>query len=304
MSRGLGALQRLVVDSLTQREPTQFNVLCWNLAAQTGRISRGEVDRSFYSSLLRAIWSLKGRVNRRKRKLVNLDEVVRFYPYKTRKYRIRHLREQILPVLKDHIEEREAAKFTTAETEHHLYGQLTEKQQESGRSAWYRIEGRLYGQMASTQHDRRDAYVALLVRGRELFAPPVAMSHRDSFWSLFIKAFDSPNLTEEERHLRDDMEDLYRRYFPRSVVAHARLKSQLYAILDFGDYGRARLKEKSKEVLLEKLPRVVEALPGHRPDGKQKVGKFYLPQEVRFSPVLDEVISRDALAPFDFLVLA
>lgn len=305
VSRGLGRLQRLILENLDHKEQTQTNELFWRLALIEKRIIPGrELDKAFYSSARRAVILLKGHVKKHRRKLVTLDELVSFYQFRTRSVEIKKLRERLLPILKSYIEQRNASKFSGGQSEKHLLDRLSQETQEDTRRTWHQLESSLFDLLCCAQKGRRDALFSLIARGRQLFVPSEGISHSASLGSLIAKAFDSMSLGEGERSLQSELHSLYSECFPRSTMAHTRLKSQLYSIADFRKYGPPHLKEEFKEFLLQEDRPFIEGLRGHTPAHEEKIHSLYFPRKVRFSPVLDKLILRDALAPFDFLALA
>jgi hypothetical protein len=69
--------------------------------------------------------------------------------------------------------------------------------------------------------------------------------------------------------------------------------------MDFGAQGASGMKDETKQVLLKAAPQIVKGLPGHV-DGS---GQGWDHRLTHFSPVLDRLIGRDVLAPFEFVSL-
>ncbi len=306
MSRGPGKVQRLILGDLSISDPTEINELCWRFGLKEGKVVRGELGKSFYAGFRRAVDQLvaTGHVRRTEERLTNLEQLVKFYPFRTRSVPVKLLRERLLPILKNHLEETKALKFTAAEDEHYLLRQLPAETQKKARLAWEKLELRLIALLAHVRDERKYEILGLLARGRQLFIPPEGISHRRSLGSLITRVFDRSSLTGSEQAIQAEASAFYERFFPRVTVARNRFKSQLYCVVDLRrQSGTPKLTEDFEHILLERDRKFIEGLPGHRPGGELNVRAFLPRQEVKFSPMLDKLILRDALAPFDFLLL-
>jgi len=309
MSRGAGNLQRLILEQLDLSGPIQLNELCWQLATREGRLTTGDesgaIDRSFYSSFLRAVNLLGQRVVRSPRKLLDLNELVAYYPFKTRSAFIKDLRQRLLPIVADWLSQRNAARFRKAQTEHHLLNRLATSAREEANEVWASIESQLFDAISRLRGESRIVLLSILVKGRELFVEHSSVWEGRSLGRLIDLGFRLEPLGPEDRCVLTDVKKLYDCCLPSAKVNHAWLKSQLYSIVSFSRWGSSSgLSDEVKGVLLERDCKFIETLPGHVPPHLKRVGNFASPRKIEYSGFLNELIRRDVLAPFEFLNLA
>src|ERR1035437_6038168 len=129
MSKGIGTFQQELLSYIPDT-PVLENELLWNLAEKTGNIFYGEkindlrfgqINKSFDNKFAKSIKSLSDRnlIRSTKRKILTFDEMIKFYPFKTKKYEIKYLRERLFTKLKNFVIENPSSVFSAPDLENH-----------------------------------------------------------------------------------------------------------------------------------------------------------------------------------------
>jgi hypothetical protein len=254
------------------------------------------MSRPFYGSFRRALDSDQV-VSVSKRRLQGLDELEKYYPFKTRDALVKSTREALLPVLCKHLSDTKERQFSLSDNEEYLLGLLSQEVRRHLKTSWQKIETEVIRAMYRhvRNSDCRDRLLDLLARGRELFSPGSGISHGRAFGNLLVEAVEVAGPLTVLVAARD----LYVGALPKEARRRTVLKSQLFAVMDFGAQGASGMKDETKQVLLKAAPQIVKGLPGHV-DGS---GQGWDHRLTHFSPVLDRLIGRDVLAPFEFVSL-
>lgn len=305
MSRGPGRLQRAVLDSLPHDAPISVDELCWQLALRGNRCSprwepeevARDLPKTFYVSFRRAVLGLarSKSIWIERRKLENIEELVRYYPNKTRFVRRKTLRERLLPRLAEYIG-RSVGRFSIAENEAFLAAQVPDGAQQQ----WFALENTVIDVATVAAHVERERLLQVLAKGRQYFSGESGISCTLSLGSLVKDGLDAIPSSTQAAALYDELKQFYLTCFPRSVRGHARLKSQLYEVARLDEsVAQPHLHDSFKLHLFEVEKGFLERLPGHRTITASPAWKWLQPNE--FSPVLDELIGRDAFRVFEFI---
>lgn len=319
MSKGPGRLQRLILDSCdSSGEPLQQNRLIWKLAETEGQIiktgtlskdlEKGFIGDSFSKGIQRAIKELCGRsqVIQKKTKLLSLDQLVKYYPYKTNKYEILSLRKRLLSVTKEFVNERHQNLFGSVEAEVHWAKNLREADADKYRRAindWQEIECQVLSVLSDVAEPLKTKLFALLVRGRQLLLDERAV-YRKALNSIIKDLGKVDWLGSHKITLFEQLKYFYNTYLERPV-RHNTMKGQIYSVAALGKGEKPRLKQEFKEYLLRKDPSFIRGLPGHK-DGELVRKSFVMVNfgkvgETQFSGLLDKLIDRYAFSSFQFL---
>jgi hypothetical protein len=303
MSRGPGSIQSLVLEA-TLHEPVSVEMLRWGLAEEHGAVSDdgarpfpiGMIRKGFDQSFSRAVRLLVegGRLCRQDRRLGTLDEMVRFYPYKSRSLEMRRLREALLPCLAAHLSKL-GARYSVEDNEEWLPVR-------SDSHEWNQWDLELLRLEIEVAPDLRHELFDLRVKLKELLGPGRVTS-AGSLLGMIRRA--KRKTAGEPSSTFAGLEDAYWRWFPRDVLKHAKLKGLIHHAVDLS-HGRAgSLHKRAKEWLLEDHRDLLESMPGHRPARTRKKPWSLLPRdpidEIEFDPLLDRLVSRDVYRPFGFL---
>lgn len=322
MSRGPGQIQEWILAELERYGELQVNELCWFIALREGRVSlkegadglySGSLSTPFYQSFGRAVHRLhdSGKVKHQERKLRSLDELVRYYPYKTSDGWLTSLRVRLLPFAK-RFAERSGRKYSTADNEWHLRSQAPN----DAPQRWRHVETQLFGLIEDLNSlpepelsHRRGLVLRALAKGQSLFVSESDVSCNASLGTIVSEMVDLPPISVRERTTYTSLMDFYNDCFPPDDVARLDLKTRLYAVADFQRSGASRLTDRFKLELLHQAPHLLEAMPGHVPAVPEEVLQQmdWMEREVRrrvgvtFSHMLDKLIQRDAIGPFTFI---
>lgn len=306
MSRGPGWLQQAILDHLAG-DRVHVGDLLWQLALEYEKVEPdrasdfGEepIDRPFYQGFRRGIRRLEeaGRVTIELRKLDSLDEVIRFYPTKTRDAYLRWFRAGVLP----HLADLARYEYGYADNEEHVAASLSHDCRHALAVAWQECRAALDDHAPLGTVGFRRLELPLLARGEQLCVPRSPLRYRRSFKETIdaLRPELPPPVTAK-------LDALYSEFFPDTVMGPVALKSRLYSIGNFGkgSGGRSSIKDEVKEKLLRAEPGVIKGLPGHKePTPHPRTGTFELgwstPRE--FSPLLDRLVERDVFGVFEFI---
>jgi hypothetical protein len=301
MSRGPGRFQRRIIDSVSEARTVCLSRLRWDLAGEAAPPS-SSISEAFNSGYHRAVRRLveDGYIETRKRYVTDIDELIKLYPYKTRRAEIRAMRAQLLPVVKAYLAFRQARKFTRAQTEKHFYESLPDEARAEAERRWLELEGPLFAAMASGGDALRDAVFDVIARGRQLFRRR-AVGHGAPLLRLIDRAVAAGATTPPP--VLADLATLASSVFPTAQLQRRWFKVDLYEIAHLGRNFSQHVKDQFIEYAMREAPAVMRALPGFRAAWSQKVGKLAIPHKDEHSPLIHKLLQRDALAPFEFLSL-
>ena len=302
MSRGLGKLQQSILDRIDPAGTTSLNQLEWILTAEQDGPSASITaagDVNFRRAVRRLVE--EGYLRMAKQRLTDLDDVIAFYPYKTRDAEVKAMRLQMLPVVKSYLAFRQARKFSPAQNEIHFYQGLSDETRADAERRWQAIEPGLFDAMCCVDAGRREAILDLLVRGRHIFLRKPTR-HLVALTRLLERALAATGDFPPIRAM-EDLSALASSLFPRRELARLRLKSDLYEIAHLGRDHTQTVKDQFIEYAMRESPQIMRSMRGFKPARSQKAGKVKLLLPIRDepSPLIHKLVQRDALAPFQFL---
>ena len=300
MSRGIGSFQRCILERIEAAGTVSLNRLCWDLAGEKGSAAPSITD-AFHSGFRRSVRRMAedGYIAATRRRLTDVDELIAFYPYKSRNGAVKTMRLQLLPVAKAYLSYRQVRKYTPAQNEAYFYRDLPDDIRTGAEARWQNLEGILFEALSVPDHRVRDAIFDLLVRGRQLFLRR-PMRHGAPIGFLLGRVLDAAG-----RHLRAEaaaeLQGLSS-LFPARDLARLKLKSDLYEIAQLGRAYHPHVKEEFIKYLMQEAPAVMRSMPGFKPARSKGVGELrLLPIRDEPSPLVHKLVQRDALAPFAFL---
>jgi hypothetical protein len=317
MSRGPGKLQQQILQLVTSTTPVSINQLCWKLATLLGRVKQenshplpvGFMDPSFYKSFCRAVGLLKKRnlLQFFSRKIETPQELAELYPYRTRDVRVKALREQLLPETTTFLKDR-SPRFNVNQNERFLWQRLSLEERRQFSESWVLLWNELAVLLGRVPETRRTLVFDLMLKGNEISQSILDAAFSEykysgaSMQDLLTETTKIDNPLTEESALYNRVLHLYVRYFPRSSRMATRLKSRLFDVVDIGsDKKHPRITDLFKDRLLTKNKALIEALPGHKVIETKADEWFLRSIETQYSPLLDQLILRDAFGPFEFV---
>jgi hypothetical protein len=310
-------LQRAVLEAVREsNREVCFNELCWRIAERTSRVAAapslgplkaGAVANGFYQAFTRAVFVLaRKEIHVTKRKFGGLVEFCRLYPYRSLKLEVRGLREVILRSVLRYLQETDESQFTAAETEAHFIERLPDDVLHDADLRWREIRmPMLAAAVREGETTCGNLLFELAIKGDELFKR-AGLRHPHSLSSLLRSCEKMRPALDPLVRLRSLLDNV----FPRPLRGHANLKRRLYAVADFSqsmnrprlkiDFERWMLTDEEARSFLEQLPGHQNASPRTRPD----LHTFHSLTPERnpvLSPLLAQLLGRDALAPAKFL---
>src|SRR5688500_9106133 len=126
MSRGLGRLQKAILDQVNEHGLTTVESIRWTVREEDDDMNLGFGD---INAVKRAVESLvaRSRVKHTERPLQSIDECIAHYPGKTLKAAIRRLRIDLLPALREPSPGRGShLRYTLADNEKFHFASLPE----------------------------------------------------------------------------------------------------------------------------------------------------------------------------------
>lgn len=234
------------------------------------------------------------------RRLTTIDELIAFYPYKSRDVQVKEIRLQLLPVAKAYLAWRQVRKYSPADNERHVYRGLAEDRRAGAEAHWQALEPFLFEALAVPHPAVRDIVFDLMVRGRQLFLhQPVR--HAAPLTLLVDRVIAATG----ERLPATAMSELraLAALFPPPDLARLKLKSDLYEIAQLGRAHGQHVKDEFIAYLLREAPDIMRAMPGFRAAGSERFGKRRVPTRDEASPLIHKLLRRDAGALFVFLTL-
>jgi hypothetical protein len=302
LSRGIGSLQQAILERVKAAEALSLNVLCWDLATERGGATPSVTD-SFHSGFRRAVRRLveENYIQTERHRLTALDDLISYYPFKTRDAAVKTVRLQLLPVVKAYLAWHKPRKFSPADNERHFFGALPDDVRADAAACWRKIEPAIFRALPPSCDPSQEAIFDLIVRGQQLFLHrPVR--HRAPFTALLeqalaVAADRLPAPAAAELRTLGSI-------FPGPVLDRLKLKSDLYEIAHLGRDHSQQIKDDFIEYAMREAPKAMRSMRGFRP--KRSEGRSI----VKFQPIRDEpsplvhkLLLRDALAHFEFLTL-
>lgn len=312
-------MQRYAFEEVERSNaPVSMSTLCWRLAEQMDQVDvettvapgirRGRVRPIFYKSFRRAVSGLvkSERLMLMRRKLTTVDDALTFYPDKTLRLEARDLRARLLPLVLAYGEKRSRI-APASDIEEELLD--TERLAEWA-SEWEALRPELSEAYArATEPPARDTLLRLLVKGTRYFDPTSAMGLASTQRVELVELASLAELLHAaERQIPTRifvrLERLYEDAIPQERQQQRELKDLLFRVANFRYKTTPELDDRTKTYLLEKVPEIVAALPGHRPAlPRPRRGFLALeqPSGPVFSHLLNEVLNRHVFDTFDFV---
>lgn len=299
MSRGHGSKQQQILRHVRKAGDLAVNELQWIVNGLNNDISA-----SFANSFGRALDTLEeeGSVIIRRRRLSSFDEVVRLFPFRSRSRQILGLRQRLLPHLQGYKPPRGG--YGRAENERFVLERVNELRWRDDRFSeiereWKRIEDGLLRLMPS-----KAAPHALLVdtitRGRQLFsfASGFASPHPlDGLLKRLLQMYAG----RKRPAVVDQLFHFYQRLIPRENRIAAGVLSKVLDVVDIARNGADHIREDAVAHLLRSDLKFVTSLPDYQPAVHRSLGKFNIPWGPPKCPLLDKLVTKEALREFRFV---
>lgn len=301
MSSGPGILQQKILNLLGNSPSLFYNQLLWEIAFEREEIQgksklspyieTGIIKKSFKENLRRSIESLENnlRISVEKRKLTDIDEAFRYFPYHTDRLEIHQLRKLMLPVLKEYITEENPQKFGNSKIEEAIILQIKKDPNFSLIKAdWNKIEREIIN-ILNHESQINDLWLRLLVRGRYLFSS-TSIKHSTSFVGLY-NSLKKQNTTSEENETLAHINDMVANTFDAHLWNLGKTKSIYYDMANMNQYVKDHLKDDVKKYLLCKKRDIVASLPGHKELPRGWAAK----RGITYSQYIDQILTRQIL---------
>lgn len=300
MSRGHGAVQQQILRQLRSGRVVPVNELQWLIAGHATDISDAVAN-----SFGRALRKLEGddEVKIESRQLESFDEVVAVLPFRSRSLDVMRLRRRLLPHLSSFSSQRGG--YGGADNERYVLEHTNElrwRNEEHWNEIerdWKSIEDGLYGLLPSKRAPHR-LIVDIITRGKELFSFATGVAHPAPLGPMLKELMAAYSTKKPPAVVRRAFE-FYQRLVPRADRVAARVFSKLLEIVNIARHGADTIREEAAEYLLEVAPKIVRALPGHK-DGTKPFGpSSFFSSKTTFSPLLDKLLTKEALQEFRFV---
>ncbi len=306
MSRGPGTNEKLLKAYLAANAGwTTFETVRWLLAPQTGGKLPAKLSASWDTSLHRSLKTLakRGVVEIKKRRLLDLDEVVAHYPNKTLATSVRELRGLVLPVIAQ-LEKSNgglSVRYGLEANERHILTKLSPEVRADTWAQWRSLEVDLRHSLA-TQED--DSLLLLVMKGRSLFK--AREQHRAEMaqvsWPLqtLINECERKNLIPS--HTLDRLKRFYVAINPPSRASELKLKSLVHSYASIhGKSGPARLTPDAVRLLHENLEKPLTTLKAFEPAPQTTYA--WMHPEPKPTPLLHKLFDRTIVGQFRFIRL-
>lgn len=296
-------MQKRILRQLSADVETSSNVVQWQVAGQTS-----ELSDAFTNSFGRALRALAndGAIQIVERDLTSFTEVIQLFPYRSRSLVVLQLRQRLLPQLSKFRPER--GYYGLAANEHHVLQTVNELRWKGEKrwpkiaNEWKLLEGGLYdllGKKAAPRH----LIVDVITRGRDLFNEFSPISH-DAPLGPMLQELLAAYRSIGEPPVLQKLRVFYEEYVPSNKLVNARLLSRVMGIANITRLGADTIRTEAAEFLLEKDPTYVRNLPEHREAREAPEAPFIrrgLTWETKFSPLLDKLLTKEALQKFRFV---
>lgn len=298
MSKGPGKLQRVVLGLVDARGPLPISTIVWETATAIGVGQDDDIRGEVYNNTVRAARSLtvgaEARLVRNSRIFLKLDELIQWYPDRTKSATVRKLRQQLLPHLRGYLNEVPPRKEVA--TEAWVLGGADSPHYATLASRWPRLEPLLLRELGSSSDPNAvTLMLRLLVRAREILS--VDRSILCSASLIVSVARLRRHLGQSGSSLQQELDDLFTQ-LPVHNYRQGRLKAELQRAVIYRRHGRPTLDPRFQHYLLEREPALLCGLPGHRERHPRK-GQWWGQPEVTYSAQLDELFDHTAFKAFD-----
>lgn len=277
MSRGLGKIQTAILEYLSENSGSSSEEMRWAIFERLGHpaLHAGDVlPTKWNTSFTRALDRLANapkHITLEVRRLADLSEFIRHFPFKTLQFDIRVLRQELLPVLGDWVKENGTGpRYTVADNERFHLRELSVEDQEILKRRWCELEPTLIGCLPSLPIDHRNILFMLIAKGKNLFEA-VSLNSGNSFVELGREC-TARGLVLGETALK--VRALCDQLFAPSTAGPLQLKSYIHTFANIPKYGRCTLKAETLEKLYRDRPEVLSRLPGFSAGRRGRNGFF------------------------------
>lgn len=303
MSRGPGIIQKSIIGHVRENGEGTLTVetMRWALydkLKEKALAPDGSLPTAWNTAFSRAVERLaappRSQLVVNRRPLASLEECVQHYPGKTLLVATRRLRLELLPSLKDFVEQNhQPPRYSAASNEEYHIEQLPRQDRKAFEQEWKRLVAELKQAFAVSDDD---TLLSLIVKGKSLFEEKSTLSERRSFLELSSACCRSGMLSEG---LSDRLRRFTERFLPANTAGSLRLKSYIHLFALPSRNGRYSLKERTIQELRRRNKAFVESLPGFKPVDSQR--RYRKPQH---SPMLHKLFDQTVFQDFRFIHLA
>lgn len=302
MSRGLGQIQRAIIDVLDRHREVQLSVEStrWMLYEATQGIScaANQLPTAWNTAFRRAVQKLADpphlRITVEPRRLTNFRECIDHFPHKTLSVTTRRVRLELLPVLGELVAAQQVMpRYRAEDNEAYRVRQLADGDRVDLARRWAKAARDLPNAYSRSEDD---ALLSLLVKGKSLFEKASTFSEKRPLLELITVCCNSGMLSEETvRNLRA----FAKVFFPRTSRGEIQLKSYIHTFAHVAGNAGYQLKTSTLDKLHERKKQFVESLPGFAPASRRH-GR----PKTQHSDMLNKLFDQTVFQRFQFVRLA
>ncbi|WP_028314503.1 hypothetical protein [Desulfatibacillum aliphaticivorans] len=314
MSSGPGILQSQILNKLAGQDSYTFQrVLLWELAADREEITKtgllchgidtGLIKKSFSENFRRAVSRLAEikKIEIKDEKLTNLDEALTYFPYHTSQLEIHQLRMQLIPSIKDYINEKDPRRHWYFDIETNQIERMRgTKNFQRSKKIWRELQEKILIILKEGDTSQFDLWLECLVRGRYLFYRK-KFKHSEPLTNFYNALSDNESRSAIESKALELLNELIVSTFDRKDWDIGALKSVYYGIADFQKGYSDKLSQELKHYLRDKHMDLITSLPGHEDPPEPKNDKhiaiyhhLFL-RRINYSKYLDKLLTRQIL---------
>lgn len=307
MSRGAGEVQERLIDIIRRDGPDlPLPSLVWAAARDEGVLDGDNLPDESYKRLHASARRLAnpsahGAVVVRTERAATLEELVAWYPDRTKDGTVRRLRRELLPLVEAYLEIGRPKAKSLAESEDYVLRRAAgDALGVQFVDAWRELEDALVVVLPRLDDSARGPAVELLARGRSLAVPGCPI-RADVSLVVAIRQVRKAVTGHRSRLVTAlaRMENV----LPARRIEWARLRTVIAAVARIGKRESSGLKEPFKDYLLRARPKTIRALEGHR-EPRVKPTPWGARSARQFDARLDELILRDSLKEFHLYSIA
>ncbi len=303
MSKGLGVIQRAIVDVLERGGRLPLGSLAWRVAEELNVIGAdGNLGAENYTNTFRAAKGLvqRGVIARDVQGAQSLAELVLWYPDRAQQAAVRNLRRKLLAHVEPYTTNHRLTKrHGNATCEVLALSLLEPRAHACAVQAWVDLEDALVKALPKLVDEERGRVLDVLGRGRELMGRTRRVTGKFELVAalrrLSQRSVGGPQVGQRIQAFED--------LFPHRAYERERLEALLFEVVDLSKRNHPALRAAFKDHLLTVERHFVTRLPGHV-SARTRSGSVVWwedePSRVTFSPLLDKLIMHDALKDSPF----